>query len=300
MPALSVIIPTHNRADLLPAAVESVRRAGSDLEIIVVDDASTDDTPRACEQLPWIRYIRFEENQGLAKARNAGIVRSSAELVAFLDDDDLRLPGSLDAQRIALEAAPDAAFCYGRLLAADPVHQLPTGDIIPKTCPTGDVFWDLLEQNFISPITVVARKHILLESEMFRSGLGGVEDWELWLRVSERRQILAFTQPVAVYRRASLSSGQMCSDSISMYRQMFRAQEMALRLPRAAAAPAWQRRRARSRLLAMAYNAMVYEAKTALADGDAETARAKSREALRLRPLRARADLNVLRLLRAA
>jgi glycosyltransferase involved in cell wall biosynthesis len=150
MPALSVIIPTHNRAGLLPAAVESVRRAGSDLEIIVVDDASSDDTPRVCERLSGIRYLRFEENQGLSQARNAGILASSAELVSFLDDDDLRLPGSLDAQRLELEAAPDTAFCYGRLLAVDAVHQLPTGDIIPKICPTGDVFWDLLDAEFYS------------------------------------------------------------------------------------------------------------------------------------------------------
>jgi hypothetical protein len=85
-----------------------------------------------------------------------------------------------------------------------------------------------------------------------------------------------------------------------MYRQMLRAQKSALQLPRALAAPGWKRRRARSRLLSLAYNAMVHEAETALAEGDTATARAKSHEALRLRPLRARTDLNLLRLLRAA
>src|SRR5712691_6880535 len=118
MPKLSVVIPTYNRAALLPAAVESARRAGSDLEIIVVDDASTDDTREVCRRLAGVRYIRSSRNAGLAAARNTGILASSAELVAFLDDDDLRLPGSLDSQITALKAVPEAAFCYGRLLSA--------------------------------------------------------------------------------------------------------------------------------------------------------------------------------------
>ena len=300
MPSVSVIIPTHNRAGLLPGAVESARRAGTDLEIIVVDDASTDNTPEVCERLAGICYLRLPRNEGLAAARNAGIRASSAETIAFLDDDDLRLPASIDAQVRALEAAPDAAFCYGRLLAADPVHGLATGEVIPKQCPQGDVFWDLLEQNFISPVTVVARKRTLIECDLFTSGLGGVEDWDLWLRITERWPVVTVAEPVAIYRRASLTSGQMCSDSVSMYRQMLRAQKSALQLPRAAAAPGWKRRRARSRLLSLAYNAMVHEAETALVEGDPATARAKSHEALRLRPLRARTDLNLLRLLRAA
>ena len=300
MSTVTVIIPTYNRAGLLPAAVESAKSAGSDVAIIIVDDASTDDTAEVCGGLSGVHCIRTSRTQGLAAARNAGILVSSTEYVAFLDDDDLRLAGSLESQISTLAAHTEAAFCYGRLLAADPVHGLPTGDIIPKRCPTGDIFWDLLEQNFVSPVTVVARKRILIEGNLFAPDLGQVEDWDLWLRITERWPVVTTAEPVAIYRRASLTSGQMCSDSVSMYRQMLRVQKTALQLPRAAAAPAWKRRRARSRLLSLAYNAMVHEAETALVEGDAATARAKSHEALRLRPLRARTDLNLLRLLRAA
>src|SRR6185369_16143661 len=116
MPRVSVIIPTHNRAAFLPAAVDSARHAGSDLEVIVVDDDSTDETSEICQTLPEIRYIRLPRNVGLAGARNAGILASSAEFVAFLDDDDIRLPDSLDSQLRALDASPRAAFCYGRVL----------------------------------------------------------------------------------------------------------------------------------------------------------------------------------------
>src|SRR5215471_9318658 len=107
MVTVSIIIPTHGRPALLPRAVESARAAGTDVEIIVVDDASTDDTANVCKSLPDIKYVRVERNQGVAGARNIGILVSSGRYVAFLDDDDLRLPGSLDAQLAALEANPD-------------------------------------------------------------------------------------------------------------------------------------------------------------------------------------------------
>jgi glycosyltransferase involved in cell wall biosynthesis len=300
MSVVTVIIPTYNRASLFPAAVESAKRAGSGVQVIVVDDASTDDTAQICARLSGVHYIRFKRNEGLAAARNAGIIASRTEFVAFLDDDDLRLPHSLDSEVRRLQASPEAAFCYGRLLVAGSSPQLPTGDVIPKRCPVGDIFWELLEQNFVPIPSVVARKQSLIDCNLFNPELRQVEDWDLWLRVTEKSPVVAVEEPVAIYRRANISSDQICSDSITIYRQMLMVQKMALRLPRTAAAPAWKRRRARSRLLSLAYNAMVYEAKTALAEGDTVTARAKSHEALRLRPLRARIDLNLLRLFRAA
>jgi glycosyltransferase involved in cell wall biosynthesis len=277
-----------------------VRTAGSDLEIVVVDDASTDDTPDVCKRLDGIRYFRLTSNRGLAEARNEGMCASSADFVAFLDDDDQRLPGSLDLQLQALMSSAEAAFSYGRLLLSDPVHHLPTGVIIPERAPHGDVFWDLLEQNFISPATVVARKEIVLAQGGFRSGLGGVEDWDLWLRLTEHWPVIVAEDAVAIYRRASLQSGQMCSDSVSIFRYMLRVQHMALHSQRALAAPRWKRRQARTRLLWTLYNALLYEAESALAEGNDVMARAKSREALRLRPLRGRVDLNLLKLCRAA
>src|SRR5215831_17288461 len=116
MPKLSVVIPTHNRAKLLPRAVESVRQAGTDLEVIVVDNASADDTSQVCARLTDIRYIRLDRNTGEGGARNIGIRESQSDFVAFLDDDDLRLPGSLDKQMEVLVQAPEAALVYGPVL----------------------------------------------------------------------------------------------------------------------------------------------------------------------------------------
>ena len=299
VPRVSVIIPTYNRAALLPRAVESALAAGSDLEVIVVDDASEDETPQVCAGMPEIRYLRLDENRGVAGARNAGVLESRAEFITALGDDDLRLPGSLDAQIRLLEESPQAAFCYGRVFVADGRRLLPTGKVMPARCPTGDIFWELLESNFVPDLSVVARKDALVEVGLFNAGLRGAEDWDMWLRLAERWHVAAVGEPVALYRSADSNSGQMCSDSVGMYRQMLRVQEMALGLPRAHAAPRAARRRVRRRLLNLAYEAMVYEAEQALAEGDRATARVKLREALRLRPLRASAGGCLLRLLAA-
>src|SRR5688500_18360587 len=119
MPRVSVIIPTFNRPRLLPRCVESALAAGESVEVIVVDDASTDETAEVCRGLGRARHVRLEHNQGVAGARNVGLLASTAEYVGFLDDDDLRVPGSLDAQLALLEAAPEAAFVAGGVVLAD-------------------------------------------------------------------------------------------------------------------------------------------------------------------------------------
>src|SRR5262245_35276375 len=98
MPKVSIIITTHNRPAILPRAIESARAAGRNVEIVVVDDASCDETATVCQSINGIKYVRIDRNQGVAGARNVGLVASSGEYLNFLDDDDLRLPGSIDQQ----------------------------------------------------------------------------------------------------------------------------------------------------------------------------------------------------------
>jgi glycosyltransferase involved in cell wall biosynthesis len=161
MPSVSIIIPTFNRPQLLPRAVESARAPGTDVEIIVVDDASQDETAAVCSQLVGIKYIRLERNQGVAGARNLEILASTAEFVAFLDDDDLRLPGSLDLQITKLAADDRVGFVCGAMLIADQNYR-PTGEV--SSPPTGaqDAFWQLLELDFpLMPLSVVIRKQCM-------------------------------------------------------------------------------------------------------------------------------------------
>ena len=98
MPKISVIIATHNRPHLLPIAISSARTAARDVEIVVVDDASSDDTAAVCKSISEITYVRVDRNQAVAGARNIGLIASSGKYITFLDDDDLRLPNSLDRQ----------------------------------------------------------------------------------------------------------------------------------------------------------------------------------------------------------
>ncbi len=150
MPKVNVIIATRNRCTLLKRAVESARRVGTDVEIIVVDDSSEDQTREVCKTWPDVRYIRPELRLGVGGARNVGLIAGNAPYVSFLDDDDVRLPGSIDAQVDMLNAAPDAGMIYGRALYGDqqgrtqgsffPDHCLCDGDrLCSRTSATGAV-----------------------------------------------------------------------------------------------------------------------------------------------------------------
>lgn len=106
MPKVSVIIPTYNRSNFLERAIYSVsNQSYDDFELIVVDDASTDDTKKILKNIqdPSFSYFRHETNQGGAAARNTGIKHSSGKYIAFLDDDDFWLPEKLEKQVEKLE-----------------------------------------------------------------------------------------------------------------------------------------------------------------------------------------------------
>ena len=286
VPSVSVVITTYNRARLLPRAIESAQNAGSDLEVIVIDDCSTDETPEVCAKMRGIRYVRLNTNQGLASARNAGIAESRSEFIAFLDDDDLRLPGSIDKQLQTLAADDRIALCYGQALIGDAQRQLPTGEIYPLDCPQGDIFWDLLEENFIPMPTVLARKSSLCSEGGFNTTLTLIEDWDMWLRLSERFSVAALVEPLAIYRKAVAESGQMCSSGAALCKQAVRVQEMALNRPRAQSSTAIKRRHAQRKFRHRAHHILMTEAANLIHEGNAASARANLKDAFRLRPFR--------------
>jgi len=287
MSSVSVVITTYNRAQFLKRAVHSALQAGSDLEVVVVDDCSTDDTADVCAKLANIRYIRLTTNEGLAHARNVGFAESSSDFIAFLDDDDLRLPGSIDKQLRKMVADEDIALCYGRALIGDARRQLPTGEIYPSECPQGDIFWELLERNFIPMPSVLVRKSALLELGGFNTGFTLSEDWEMWLRISERFMVAAVAEPVAIHRKADPDSNQMCSDSAAICKQAMRVQQMALARTRAQSGARAKRRHVRSKLRDCAYEMLMKDATVLLHNGHAESARARLLDAFRFRPFRA-------------
>jgi glycosyltransferase involved in cell wall biosynthesis len=247
MASISVIIPTHSRPHLLPLAVESALAAGTDVEVVVVDDASNDNTAEACRALKGISYIRLAHNQGVAGARNVGVLSSSAEYIAFLDDDDLRLPGSLDLQLAVLQNTPGVALVYGQALIGGAVDRLAL-DRYPQPCPEGDVFWQLVTQNFIPSGSVVFRRSCLFTTGLLDRSIAGIDDWDLWVRIAALYQVAALDQPVMIWRRPSPESDQSSAravEMVAMSTKQFRG--CWLRMPRVAEASQAVKRKAARR-----------------------------------------------------
>jgi glycosyltransferase involved in cell wall biosynthesis len=120
MPVVSVIVPTYaNRGRRLQAAIASIWAQDGlgdqfDMEVIVVDDASTGPTEEVVRRFPGTRYVRHDTNRGMSAARNTGLAEATGDYVAFLDDDDLWLPHRLSAQVAVLEEAPGLEVAYSQ------------------------------------------------------------------------------------------------------------------------------------------------------------------------------------------
>ena len=267
MASISVIIPTHSRPHLLPRAVESVLAAGTDVEVVVVDDASTDETADVCRALKGISYIRLDHNQGVAGARNVGVLSSSAEYIAFLDDDDLRLPGSLDRQLAILRNTPGAALIYGQALIGGATDRF-AHDRYPQPCPEGDVFWQVVTQNFIPSGSVLFRRSCLSSTGLLDRSIAGIDDWDLWVRVAALYPVVALDEPVVIWRRPAPDSDQSSARAVEMVAlstRQFRRHWM--RMSRAAQASPVVRRRAARRFSQNMASHLVSEAVRSLSCG---------------------------------
>ncbi|HEY0100840.1 MAG TPA: glycosyltransferase family 2 protein [Pyrinomonadaceae bacterium] len=282
---MSLIIPTHSRPQLLVRAVESAKLAGRDVELLVVDDASTDGTAEVCRALEGIRYIRLEHNLGVAGARNAGILASSAEYIAFLDDDDLRLPASLDLQLAALARQPEAGFVCGSMLLADQEGRL-TGEKSAPVHPGGDLFWELMELAFpVMPMSVLFRRECFFRAGLFRNRLAGIDDWDIFVRIAELYPVVVISEAVGIYRQPTPSSGQGSSQLARHLTRAVSHQRELLRLPRAMAASAERRRQARRAAINRVANTLLRNAAEGLPTGSYGFVCANILSALRLDPL---------------
>jgi len=189
MPEVSVIIPTYNRSERVVRAVRSVLdQSFKDLEILVVDDGSTDETEASL--VPYgssIKYVRQPANRGVSAARNKGIGHSSGTWIAFLDSDDYWLKEKLHFQMEFLHQTPDAVACQtqevwirrGRRVNPKKIHKKPSGEI----------FRDSLRLCLVSPSSVILKRSIFDETGLFDETLEAAEDYDLWLRISCKHPI---------------------------------------------------------------------------------------------------------------
>jgi glycosyltransferase involved in cell wall biosynthesis len=291
MPTISVVITTHNRPQSLPRAIASAQAAGADVEVVVVDDASNDETASVCRGLSGIRYVRVERNQQVAGARNIGIINSTGEYIAFLDDDDMRLAGSLDLQVAALDSSPDAGLIYGQALISDDridvneSQRLELKDFYPTHCPHGDIFWELLEQNFIPCGAAVFRRSCLFRIGLLDQSIPGIDDWDLWIRIAALYPVIALEQPVVVWRRSTPLSGQGTSavDEIAAMGTRHMKRKW-LKLPPAANVSASMRRDVWRRFSNQLVSQMAVETISALRHAHYEAARKNLLTTIRLHP----------------
>lgn len=231
---VSIIIATHSRPHLLPRAVQSAFDAGTDVEVVVVDDASTDETADVCKKLDGIKYVRVDRNQHTAGARNIGITAASAPYLGFLDDDDWRLPGSLDKQVEILDERPEVGIVYGQFLSASQDGTLTEDDPAPQLLPEGDVFWEMMKGVIFGCLTAVFRKECIERVGLLDPNYSGIDDWDIWLRIAELYPVAALEEPVAVWRKAAQGSGQGSSNMTKLHSLAAKAyREKWLRLPRA-------------------------------------------------------------------
>lgn len=202
-PLVTVIIPTRDRAGTIERAVRSVLgQTLGNLEIVVVDDGSTDGTRAVVESIDdrRLRYLFLEENRGAAGARNAGIEASAGTYIAFLDSDDEWLSEKLRTQIDGLEGSSGAsAACSGYFLADD----APEANRRQVKPPTPESWLgELLMGCRLSPgATLLARRDAFDEIGLFDEAYPRYEDWDWLLRYASRHPLVVSEEPLAVVYR---------------------------------------------------------------------------------------------------
>ena len=200
-PKVSVIIPTHNRAHVLRRALRSVLcQTYENIEVIVVDDASTDNTIEVIHSLNDNRiiFIRQETRQGAAVARNIGIRAASGEFIAFQDSDDEWLNEKLEKQMTVLLRSSDAVgVVYSGFLRyeAKSAKYFPSAHIKIKS---GSILSSLLSGNFVTTQAVIVRKECLFKVGMFDEKFPRLQDWELFLRLAALYEFIFIDEPLLI------------------------------------------------------------------------------------------------------
>lgn len=201
-PLISIIVPAYNAESHIKEAIESVlNQTYENLEIIVVDDGSSDKTSEIIKSIQDPRVVYFYQgNQGQSAARNTGIKATKGKYVAFLDSDDLFLPEKLEEQIGFLESHPDCEVCYCKIYH---FYNKETEKLFynPIESHSGFIFDKLLERNFINPLSVVLRKEILTKYGGFKNDWRRCDEQYLWLKLAFHQVKFCYLDKVLAYYR---------------------------------------------------------------------------------------------------
>ena len=228
----SAIIPTYNQAAFVGHAIQSALDqhlpGSAGVEVIVVDDESSDATPRVASGFgDRITYLR-QTNRREGAARNAGAARARGAYFAFLDSDDYWLPGKLAGDLARFEQPDQPALVYSRGRNVDPADRAIGERKLDH--PEGDVFWRLAREAFIPMSTVAVRADAFRACGGFVEDpeLSGTADWELWLRLAARWPVGFVDQAATCIR---VHGRNMSADARYMQRAMLAGVRYALRDP---------------------------------------------------------------------
>ena len=204
-PLVSVIITSFNHAKFLHASIGSVlAQTYSSIEIIVVDDGSTDDTAVVAMGYNGVRYY-FQSNAGPSAARNCGIEQATGDYLIFLDADDILLAGAVELQVREIAKDPSLAFVSGGHMTSNEI--LEERRSVSSTV-TSNEYPELLKGNYIGMIGAVIFRRSLLAHHRFDLTLKGCEDYDLYLRLAKEYKTCNHQGMIAVYRGHSASASK--------------------------------------------------------------------------------------------
>jgi glycosyltransferase involved in cell wall biosynthesis len=279
-PVLSVVIPAYNVEEFIVPAIHSVlAQSFGDLEVIVVNDGSTDATEARVQRISDMRVRMIcRSNGGLSAARNTGIRAVGGRYIALLDGDDVWLPGYAARHVAALDADPTLGISYNYLAYIDEQGE-PTGQLLisRQACPT---LKQLICRNHIGSGNAVVRRKCFEQAGLFDERLRACEDIEMWIRVLHKTNYQARLIPEV------LTGYRVRSSSLTMqFEQQVRNACLAADIIREAVGIS---QRLWRRFVAEAYR---IASRKALSSRQMVEAREFLREALRLRPLLFLTDL---------
>jgi Glycosyl transferase family 2 len=241
-PLVSIVIPTYNYGRFIGETVDSALAQGySPVEVVVVDDGSTDDTrERLARYGDRVRYI-YQQNRGLSAARNTGIGAAHGEFIALLDSDDLWLPDKLERQIAVCVQDPHIGLVATERFAIDETGQ--RLDYVAERC-SRDGFCeltmrDLLEFPAFSPSSVLARKDALLAVGGFDEQLQAAEDMHMWVRIAARFRVLRLNATLTGQRFHLKSMSHQPDLMLRAFQQAL--DELFTGIPQLQRQPCWRR-----------------------------------------------------------
>lgn len=206
-PTVSVVIATYNMGEYIAQAVRSVlAQETHNVEVVVVDDGSTDQTPLALSEFRDDRRVTVirQSNRGQPAAKNVGWKAGRGQFVAFCDADDYWLPNKLALQLRVFQERPRLGVVYSKTTVLDAngeFHQSPE-----QKQPSGSVLSELFFHNYVPFGTAVVRRSCLEEVGGFDESIPMGIDWDLWLRIARRWEFYGIPESTYVYR---IWAGQM-------------------------------------------------------------------------------------------